>query len=598
VTGIVKNNNLIAVLACVLIAQSLAGIPASSKLKHEQTPHLTAQEQDESAAKDAQNSQQDEAKEPKALKPGDKKNTQSDSSDSKKSKEKEEEPKPSIVEHTVIIDGKPVRYKSVAGYMVLKDYDNKAKKDSSSDDKDQATAPKEKTDKSKDKNKEPKALAKIFYIAYVREDAGTTKRPITFSFNGGPGSASIWLHMGALGPRRAVLTDRGEALPPPYRLEDNNYSWLDQTDLVFIDPVSTGYSRVEPDEDPKKYHGYDEDINSIGEFIRLYLTKYNRWTSPKFVIGESYGTTRAAGLSDFLQNRYGIYLNGIILVSAVLNFQTLDFSPGNELPFELYMPSYTAAAWYHKKLAPELLNKRLTDVLSEAEDFASHDYRTALFEGDKLSPEKKQEIADRLSQFIGLPPNYISQLGDEVPFDLFATHLLMEQNRQIGRYDSRYTGMRYNPGRDDMEFDPSFEAVNGPFTATFNDYARRELHFESELPYETLANVWPWKYQRAQNRYLNVAEDLRKAMIRNPYLKVWLCCGYYDLATPYFASKYTVDQMSLEAPIHKNIRLTYYNSGHMLYVLKPALIQFKSDFRSFLNDALLPDSSVVPTAER
>ena len=254
----------------------------------------------------------------------------------KEDKEKEEKPKLSVTDHTITIGGKPVKYKATAGYIVLKDYAPKSKKDEGDDeDKPDSDDSNEDSDK---KPKREKPLAKVFFIAYTRDDVGNTaKRPLTFSFNGGPGSASVWLHMGGLGPRRAVLTERGEALPPPYRLEDNAYSWLDESDLVFIDPVSTGYSRPEPGEDPKKFHGYKEDIESVGEFIRLYTTKYQRWTSPKFITGESYGTTRAAGLSDFLQTRYGIYLNGIVLVSSVLNFQTLDFSPGNDEPFAMFL---------------------------------------------------------------------------------------------------------------------------------------------------------------------------------------------------------------------------------------------------------------------
>lgn len=526
--------------------------------------------------------------------------------DSKKtdSKKDDDAPKLSVTEHTVMIGGSAVKYKATAGYMVLKDFSDKKqdKKDKDSrysglDGDGSSSDSSDKSDKDSDKKKQPKKLAKMFFIAYTRDGAGDSqKRPVTFSFNGGPGSSSVWLHMGALGPRRAVLTDRGEALPPPFRLEDNAYSWLDETDLVFIDPVSTGYSRSEPDQDPKKFHGYEEDIESVGEFIRLYTTKYKRWTSPKFIIGESYGTTRAAGLSNFLQRRYGMYLNGIILVSAVLNFATIDFSPGNDLPYAMFLPGYAASAWYHKKAASDLQSKSLNDVLQDAEAFVENEYLTALYQGDRLSAARKQELADKLSAYLGLPANYVRQLDDRVPDSLFFTHLLNESNRVIGRFDSRYTGVRANPGRDYDEYDPSFEAVNGPFTATVNDYVRRELKFESELPYEILANVWPWSFKNFENRYLNVADDMRKAMICNPYLKIWFCCGYYDLATPYYAAKYTVDQMSLDPSISKNIRLTYYDAGHMMYVLKPALIKMKSDLRSYLKDSVLPDSAALPSA--
>jgi carboxypeptidase C (cathepsin A) len=540
------------------------------------SPVFAARERDKKP--DTENSDSDESKDDK----------------DKDKEKKEEEPKLSVTEHTSTIGGKPVKYKATAGYIVLKEYLPKAKKEGEDSDSDEE----KKEEKGKSKKRE-KPLARVFFIAYTRDDVGNpAKRPVTFTFNGGPGSASVWLHMGGLGPRRAVLTEGGEALPPPYRLEDNAYSWLDESDLVFIDPVSTGYSRAEPGEKPKRFHGYKEDIESVGEFIRLYTTKYQRWTSPKFITGESYGTTRAAGLSDFLQGRYGIYLNGIVLVSTVLNFETLDFSPGNDEPFALFLPSFTAAAWYHKRLAPELQSKPLNDVLKEAEDFAAHDYLLALFQGDGLATEAKQKIAGQVARFTGLQANYVNQLNIRVPDALFFTHLLLDQNREIGRLDSRFTGIRYNPGTDNSDYDPSSEAVNGPFTATFNDYVRRELKFETELPYETVADVNPWSWKNYENRYVNVADDLRKAMSRNPYLKVWICAGHYDLATPYFAALYTVNQMSLDPTIRNNIRLTYYESGHMLYIYKPALQKFKTDFVDFLKAATLPDTAAVPSAAR
>jgi carboxypeptidase C (cathepsin A) len=518
--------------------------------------------------------------------------TDSDSTDKDKSAE-EDEPKLTVTHHTITIGGKTIKYKATAGYMLMKDYGAESKSGKSGGAQDKGKDSK----KDSDKKKDAKPLAKVFFIAYTLEDAGNiASRPVTFTFNGGPGSASIWLHMGGLGPRRAVLSERGEALPPPYRLEDNAFSWLDLSDLVFIDPVSTGYSRPEPGEDAKQFHGYTEDLESVGDFIRLYITKYKRWSSPKFIAGESYGTTRAAGLSEFLQSRYGIYLNGIVLVSTVLKFNTLGFGSGNDLPYALYLPTYASTAWYHKRLSPEMQGKSLTELLSEAEQFAGHDYLLSLFQGDKQSAEQKQEISQRLSAFTGLPVAYLKQLNNRLPSYLFSTHLLMDRDRNLGRYDSRFTGIRYDPGTDQGDFDPSAEAVNGTFTATFNDYVRRELHFKSELPYETLARVWPWSWKNAENRYLDVSEDLRQAMCRNPYLKVWLCCGHYDLATPYFASKYTVDQMALDPAIRNNVRLTYYDAGHMMYIFKPALVKLKADFAAFLKDAVLPQSAVFENA--
>lgn len=588
-----QNVGLFAVILSVLCTTSFFVGPAEGKSsdvssRAKSTRQKSASESDESETETSSTRKKGSAKKTTA-------DNSTESKDSKKAdssnsdKDEDDDDKLSVTEHTVVIDGKPVKYKATTGFMILKDFSFKDSDDSSDKDKD---------DKKAKKQKEPKPLAKMFFIAYTRESAGDTqKRPVTFSFNGGPGSSSIWLHMGCLGPRRAALTDDGDAPPPPYKLEDNAHSWLDDSDLVFIDPVSTGYSRPEPGEDAKKFHGYDEDIQSVGEFIRLYTTKYQRWLSPKFLVGESYGTTRAAGLSEFLRRKYSIYLNGIVLISAVLNFATLDLNAGNDLAFALYMPGYAATAWYHRRLAPELQNKSLAEILNQAEDFASRDYMLSLFQGDRLAAESKNNIAGRLSSMIGLPGPYVSQLNNRVPDDLFFTHLLMDKNQQVGRFDSRYKGIRFNPGRDDPDFDPSFEAVNGPFAATFNDYIRRDLKFESELNYETLANVWPWSFKNAENKYLNVADDLRKALIRNPYLKVWIACGYYDLATPYFAAKYTVDQMSLPPSIRNNVRLTYYDAGHMMYVTKPALTKIKADFRDFLRDSILPPSSAVPSAQ-
>lgn len=501
----------------------------------------------------------------------------------------------SVTEHSVLIDGKPVKYMATTGYLQLKDFEPEKKEGKDSQKSDSKATRQDAKKKDKDVHK---SLAKVFFIAYTRTDreAETATRPIAFTFNGGPGAASIWLHMGAMGPRTAVLTERGEAPPPPYRLEENQYSWLDVADLVFIDPVSTGFSRSEPDEDPKNFYGYKADIESVAEFIRLYLTKYKRWSSPKFLVGESYGTTRAAGLSNYLQNRYAINLNGIVLVSSVLNFATLDFTPGNDLPFVFFLPSYASTAWYHKRLAEPLQSKTLDAVLAEAEEFASGDYLLSLFKGGSLSESERDRISARLAEFTGMSKDQIKRLNNRIPAETFFNHLLMVDNRRIGRFDSRYTGPRYFPGTEKHDYDPSFEAVSGPYSSTFNDYVRRELKFESELPYEILTDVSPWPFKQANNRYLNVAEDLRKAMTRNPYLKVLVCSGYYDLATPYFATRYTADQMFLDPLVKSNLSHSYYRSGHMMYTLKEARAKFKKDFAGFVDRAILSPSQAIPTA--
>jgi carboxypeptidase C (cathepsin A) len=515
-------------------------------------------------------------------------------------KDDEKEPPPSVTEHTLTVGGKTIHYRATTGYMVLRDWSEKKKSedgDSGSRRSTPSPSPAKDADKSKDKD-EPKQKAKVFYVAYTRTDVGNdpAKRPVTYSFNGGPGSASVWLHLGALGPRRTELTERGEAPLAPYRLVDNEATWLDATDLVFIDPVSTGYSRSAPGEDPKQFHGFKEDLASVGDFIRLYTSRNARWASPKFIIGESYGTTRAAGLSDYLQERYGFYVNGIILVSSILDFSTARFAPGNDRPYPLFLPTYTAAAWYHKRLSPDMQSKSLNDVLKESENFASNKYLLALNRGDQLDENQRKELAADLARFTGLPADAIAQHNFRIPARRFFFDLLKDKNRSIGRYDARFTGIRYDPGTEEQDFDPSYEAVYGPYTATLNDYMRRELKFESDLPYEMIADVRPWNYANvAQNQYLDVAEDLKKAMSRNPYLKLWVCCGYYDLATPYYAASHVLHAMQLDPTIRDNLRMTFYEAGHMIYINHPSLLQFRSDAGAFIQDALKP--RVVPAAE-
>jgi len=508
----------------------------------------------------------------------------------------DEVPVLSVTAHSVTVDGKVIKYHATAGYIILKEEEGKPLVPS---DPNYPTPTQPKGDKEDEKYKNGlKPTAKVFFVAYTLDDVSdSAKRPITFLFNGGPGSSSVWLHMGSVAPRRAVLTDEGEAPPPPYQLTDNESTWLDRTDLVFIDPVSTGYSRTWPKEDPSQFHGLKEDIASVGDFIRLYTSRNARWLSPKIILGESYGTTRAAGLSDYLQNRYGLYLNGIILVSSALNFEALSFTPESTQPYIYFLPSFATAAWYHKKLSPDMEAKSVAEVAQEAREFAGNEYSLALMRGSNLSPADRDRIAAELSHFTGIPASEFKLLKLRLKDSMFFDHLLRDEGRYVGRLDARFTGLSYSPGEStDDEYDPTDEAVGPPLTAAFNDYVRRELKYESDIPYETTIDVTPWYFGDAGNGFPNTAEDLRRAMTRNPYLKVWVTCSYYDLATPFYGAESVVSGMNLDPSIRANLRFTYYESGHMLYISNPSRIKFKADFISFLNDAT--SEAVVHTASR
>ena len=468
------------------------------------------------------------------------------------------DPKDELVEsaHSVTVNGNEIKYTATTGTIVMKEEDGKAR-------------------------------ASFFFVAYIREGVtNLSARPLTFSFNGGPGSASVWLHLGILGPRRVRMNDDGTPPPPPYSLVDNEYSLLDQTDLVFIDPISTGFSRAVPGEDPKRFHGVDGDIKSVGEFIRLYTTRYKRWLSPKFLIGESYGTTRAAGLSGHLQEALGMNLNGIMLVSAVLDFQTISFNPGNDLPYIVFLPTYTASAWYHKKL-PADLQRDLQQTLKQSEQFAMNDYTVALAKGDSLTGSERTRIIQQVARFTGLSTNFVYKSKLRINIFNFAKELLRDQDKTVGRFDSRYTGLDRDGVGDTFDYDPSYAAVQGPYTAALNDYVRRELKYESDLPYEVLTgNVRPWNYGEYQNRYLNVAETLRRSITQNPHLKVMVANGYYDLATPYLATDYTFNHLILDPSLRGNITMTYYEAGHMMYSHKPSLVKLKKDLAAFIESAL------------
>lgn len=470
------------------------------------------------------------------------------------------EDKLSVTHHSVTINGEDIRYTATAGTLVLK----------------------EEIDK---KGEKPKAS--VFFIAYTRDDVeDTSKRPITFSFNGGPGSSSVWLHLGVLGPRCVKPDEDGELPHPPYQLTNNECSILDKTDLVFIDPVSTGFSRAVPGEEAKQFHGFKRDIESVGDFILLYLGRYKRWGSPKLLIGESYGTTRAGGLAGYLQGRHGAYLNAILLVSVVLNFQTIRFAPGNDLPYILYLPTYAATARYHDKL--DEVDSEFEAFMDEVKAFALSDYTLALMQGSAVPPDQRATIVQHLAKYTGLTPEYIERTDIRINIMRFCKELLRDEGRTVGRFDSRYKGIDRDAAGETYEYDPSSAVVQGAYTAALNAYVRDELEFESDLPYEILSRrVHPWDYGDHQNEYVNVSDTLRTAMTMNSALKVFVANGYYDLATPFLASEYTFSHLGLDESLQDNITTAYYQAGHMMYIDQAELRKMKDDLDAFLDDVLL-----------
>jgi carboxypeptidase C (cathepsin A) len=468
--------------------------------------------------------------------------------------------KVSVTKHKIIIDGKPVSYTAKAGMMKIHDNKNKHK-------------------------------ANIFFVSYEKDLTEKEKltRPITFSFNGGPGCASLWLHFAALGPKRVNITDDGRMPPPPYRFDDNPYSWLDFTDLVFIDPVGTGFSVPAEGEDPKQFWGVKEDVMSVGEFIRLYVTKNQRWLSPKYVAGESYGTTRAAGLAEVLQDKLGMDLNGIILISSILDYGTAVCTTGNDLPYVLSLPTYTAAAFYHKKLSERLM-QNFEGTLKEAEEWALTDYLRALAYGNTLPEDEYEKTADKLAEYTGISKTYIKQANLRINECRFMKELLRDEYLTIGRMDTRITGMDGDAAGETPESDPSFTA--GALVASLNHYLRKTLKYENDRDYKTTnleVNMnWDWLSINHLG-FASVQDILRLEMHRNRYLQVFVAFGYYDLATPYFAAEFTINQMKLDPTLKDNITMEFYNGGHMVYYPKEMMIKLRNDMVKFYEKTSAPE---------
>jgi carboxypeptidase C (cathepsin A) len=452
------------------------------------------------------------------------------------------EEKTSVTHHTARIGGQTINYTATAATYVIKADDGT-----------------------------PKAV--MFYVAYTKDGVDNTKRPISFVYNGGPGSASLFTHMG-LGPKRVVLTPDGHGMPAPYSIVDNEDSFLDTTDLVFIDAISTGYSRPAPGENPAQFHGIIADANWFADFIYQYITRNARWASPKYLIGESYGTTRSAELAGVIQERHQIYLNGIALLSSVA------FSNwGADNRFVFFLPTFTATAWYHHLLPADLQNLTVEQVAQRAREFAHSEYAQALEKGDSLSGADRDKIVQDLARFTGLSPKYIEETNLRVsPFRWFK-ELERGKRRTVGRLDSRFEGIDVDAAGERPEYDPSEASYEGAFVATFQDYVRRELKWETEGYYTVSANVRPWD----QTGNTEVAEVLRAAMTQQTHLKVLVLCGYYDVATPFNGIEHTFSHMNLEPPVAKNVSFTYYEAGHMMYIDEKEHHKLHKDVDDFIN---------------
>src|SRR6185295_9781219 len=466
--------------------------------------------------------------------------------------------------HTLRLGGATIAYRALAGEMVIRD-------------------------------REEKPTAKIFYVAYLaKSDAGAAHRPLTFVFNGGPGASAAWLHLGAFGPKRLRLAEDGSPVGPPFGLTDNPATLLDLTDLVFVDPVSTGYSRTVEGQKADPFLEVHGDVESMGEFIRLFATRQNRWGSPIFLAGESYGTIRAAGLVDYLARRFSLYCNGVVLLSEALNEATFQNQPGNDLPYLVGLPSLAAVAWYHKKLEPGLESLTLDQVIAQASDFALGPYADALLRGAALPDAKRREVVSQLARFTSLSSDEIERRDLRIDSQSFTQLLLQPERRQIGLLDGRFSGFLNAPPAETFGpqylypvFDPFYAQVAGAFAAGLQQLLRDDLGFTADERYETLALpvAGAWDYSRVTNRYLYAADNLRAALTSNPKLRVFVANGDFDLVTTHLAAEYVIDHLGLDPRLRGNLTLAHYPAGHMMYLHEPSLRKLKRDLESFYRTA-------------
>ena len=463
---------------------------------------------------------------------------------------------PVVTHHQTSLDGKTLKYTATTGRLPIKRGDGKIE-------------------------------AEMFFVAYTLDGQEASKRPVTFAFNGGPGSASIWLHMGALGPRRVALPPDGFLPPPPYRMEDNPYTLLDKSDLVLVDAIGTGFSRGENTEASKKFWGVKGDIEAFSEFIRMYISRYERWSSPLFLFGESYGTTRSAGVAGHLAEE-GITFNGITLLSMVLNFETLEDTKTNDEPYIFLIPSFTMIAGYHHRL-PGDLQQDVNKARQQAEQWATGEYAQALAKGDALSPEERQKAIEQMSRYTGLSKEVIDQANLRIDVPKFTHYLLIDQKVRVGRLDGRYTGPDPNGLLDTPFYDPTEANIMSPYNSVFNNYVRNDLGYKSDMPYYVFAHEAgfedKWDWGSAGEGFPDTASAMRRALVRNPFLKVLVMEGYYDLACPYFAANFTIDHLNLPEKYRSQVSYATYNSGHMVYLPIESLKKLKTDQGAFMDKA-------------
>ena len=419
----------------------------------------------------------------------------------------------------------------------------------------------------------------LFYVAYTKDGEEAASRPVTFAFNGGPGSATMWLHMGLLGPMRVCVDEEGRMPALPLGYEPNENSILDMTDLVFVNPVGTGYSRAVQGTDPKAFYSYSHDIQSVGDFIRMYVSRNARWASPKYLAGESYGTTRAAGLCRYLSDQCAMSLNGIMMISSANDMASLDFDDGNFLPYAVFFPTYAASAWYHGKLDQELQEMSLEAFLEEVRTFVDRRYLPALFQGSRLSQEEKEEMAQQLGRYSGLKAEYWLKNNLRVIMEDFGVQLLSDERKMIGRIDTRYTGPLLGGDYGTGVSDPSFYGFTQAFCAADSDYISRELKYHTDEPYIAISRELgeSWDSGELGGKTLSQEPILNEELSQNPFLKIWVLCGYYDMATPFYAAEYTYSQIFADQDRMDNVSFTYYPSGHMFYIHKPSMLKFREE---------------------